>query len=207
MRMKPVVRLERGGLGLDEAGRGPLAGPVVVAAVWLPETFDVAGLDDSKKLSRARRDEAATRIREEAAYAVEIVDVDDIDRLNILWASMEGMRRAWSRIRSLVPGDAIAYVDGDRVPPGLEGRHYHVVKGDGRMACIAAASILAKTTRDALMTEFADRYPEYGFERHFGYATPEHLGLLRRHGPCPLHRRTFSPVREMVLQPCLAFDA
>ena len=207
MKPKPAIRLETGGIGLDEAGRGPLAGPVVVAAVWLPETFDVLGLDDSKKLTPARREEAAERIRGEAVYAIEIVAVDEVDRLNILWASMEGMRRAWSRVWPQVPAGTVAYVDGNRVPPGVEGPQCAVIRGDGTMASIAAASILAKTTRDALMVQYGSEYPEYGFERHFGYATPEHLAAIRRHGPCPLHRRTFSPVRELVLQPCLAFDA
>lgn len=195
-----------GAVGIDEAGRGPLAGPVVAAAVILPRGFPTDGIDDSKKLSPAERDVQAERIRGVASWAVAVVDVEEIDRLNILWASMRAMEIAFAGLDRMA--DRVV-VDGDRIPPGLA--HLQgcraVVDGDAKIACIAAASILAKTTRDALMQDLAEVHPGYGFERHFGYATPEHLRALRELGPCPIHRRSFSPVKEMVLQPCLTFDA
>lgn len=186
--------------GADEAGRGPLAGPVVAAAVILPEGFDVEGLDDSKKLDPQRREELAERVLAGAIYAIEAAEPEEIDRLNILHASMAAMSRAIARI-----GPPKVYVDGNRLPPGLACEAEAVVKGDGKMACIAAASILAKTTRDRLMKEMEGRYPGYGFDRHFGYPTPEHLQALRTLGPCAIHRRSFGPVREAD-QRCLTFD-
>ncbi|HRI44161.1 MAG TPA: ribonuclease HII [Fimbriimonadaceae bacterium] len=195
-----------GTAGIDEAGRGPLAGPVVAAAVVLPRGFPVHGIDDSKRLAPSEREELAERIRDGATWSVAVVDVEEIDRLNILWASMRAMEIAFS---GLVIEAGRVVIDGDRIPPGLA--HLDgcraIVDGDAKIACIAAASILAKTARDALMRGLAEEHPGYGFERHFGYATPEHLRALRELGPCPIHRRTFSPVKEMVLQPCLIFDA
>lgn len=185
--------------GADEAGRGPLAGPVVAAAVILPEGFDITGLNDSKKLDAATRDRLAERIFANAIYAIEAAEPDEIDRLNILHASMAAMARAIARISPVK-----VYVDGNRLPPGLTCEAEAVVKGDGKVACIAAASILAKTTRDRLMVEYGATYPGYGFERHFGYPTPEHLACLRDLGPCAIHRRSFAPVREAD-QPCLIF--
>lgn len=184
--------------GADEAGRGPLAGPVVAAAVILPDGFNLRGINDSKKLTAAKREELAQRIKADAFWAVEFAEVEEIDRLNILHASMAAMSRA---IRRLNPEQA--FIDGNRLPPDLPCPGTAVVKGDGKYACIAAASILAKTARDNALVELAAVYPEYGFERHFGYPTPEHLELLRKHGPCPVHRRSFAPVSELLFQPCL----
>ncbi len=177
--------------GLDEAGRGPLAGPVVAAAVVLPEGFDVCGLNDSKQLDLATRLELEIRIKEGAVWSVCFVEPDEIDQLNILWASMAAMERAYFKL-DVVP--AQTFVDGNRVPKALLGCGQAVVKGDAKLACIAAASILAKTARDRYMAEMACMHPEYGFERHFGYPTPEHLEALRKHGPCAIHRRSFGPV-------------
>jgi len=201
--MKPRKLLDHypGVAGADEAGRGPLAGPVVAAAVILPEGFDVSGLDDSKKLDKAARAHHAARIMAGAVYAIEMADVDEIDRLNILHASMAAMSRAIARI---MPPKV--YVDGNRLPPNLTCEGETVIKGDGKIACIAAASILAKTTRDRVMVEMSATYIGYGFENHYGYATPEHLEALRRIGPCAIHRRSFAPVRDHE-QACLIFDA
>jgi len=186
--------------GADEAGRGPLAGPVVAAAVILRCDFDIAGLDDSKRLDAATREALAERIKASSVYAIEAADPDEIDRLNILHASMAAMARAIARV-----SPPKVYVDGNRLPPGLGCEAEAVVKGDGKIACIAAASILAKVTRDRMMVEMGTRYPGYGFERHFGYPTPEHLAALRSLGPCPIHRRSFAPVQE-ASQPCLTFE-
>lgn len=193
-------------MGIDEAGRGPLAGPVVAAAVILPRRFPVQGIDDSKRLTPSEREDLADRIRQGASWAVAVVEVEEIDRLNILWASMKAMEIAFTGVDA--DADRVV-VDGDRIPPGLAhlDRCRAIVDGDAKIACIAAASILAKTARDGLMRDLAEKHPGYGFERHFGYATPEHLRALRELGPCPIHRRTFSPIKEMVLQPCLIFDA
>lgn len=180
-----------GAAGLDEAGRGPLAGPVVAAAVVLPPRFKLSGIDDSKKLSPLQRQAAAERIRKSCVWSVAIVDHQRIDQINILWAAMQAMEEAFSLLNL---GECRVLVDGDRVPRALTGRAEAIVSGDALYACIAAASIIAKVTRDAMMTEMATVYPEYGFERHFGYATPEHLEALREHGPCPIHRRSFAPV-------------
>ena len=189
--------------GVDEAGRGPLAGPVVVAAVILPREFDVSGLDDSKKLSHSLRLSEADRIMQQANWALVVVEPAVIDRKNILRASLDGMADA---LRALSRRPVRALVDGNRLPHYTDAPVAAIVKGDGKYACIAAASILAKTERDRIMCEYASEYPEYGFELHFGYGTPEHLEALREHGPCPIHRRSFHPVSDMVNQPCLIFD-
>lgn len=183
-------------MGIDEAGRGPLAGPVVVAAVMLPEGFDRTGLNDSKKLKPAQREALALRIREGASWAVEVVPPGEIDRLNILGATLLGMTHAAFALR----GWERALIDGSTIPPDLRGRAECVVKGDGKIAEIAAASILAKTTRDALMVAMEEVHPGYGFAAHFGYPTPSHLEALARLGPCPEHRRSFAPVREAALR-------
>ena len=190
-----------GAIGTDEAGRGPLAGPVVAAAVLLPAGFDVKGINDSKKLDHHRREELFVRIMEGGIVAVERAEPDEIDRLNILWASMAAMERALWAIAN--QGNYI-YVDGNRLPKQMPLDGQAVVKGDGKYACIAAASIVAKVTRDRLMVAYAAEYPEYGFERHFGYPTPEHLEAVRKFGPCPIHRRSFAPIRDYE-QPCLTF--
>src|SRR4051812_10609510 len=185
--------------GLDEAGRGPLAGPVVAAAVILPKGFRYAGIDDSKKLDAKKRAELEIRIKAKAIYAVEVAEVEEIDRINILWASMAAMRRAYEKLGCT----AAIYVDGHIIPPGLSGTA--VIDGDAKIVCIAAASILAKTARDRIMTAYAEQYPDYGFERHFGYSTPEHFRALAKFGPCPIHRRSFAPCR-VDEQACLIFD-
>lgn len=185
-----------GAVGLDEAGRGPLAGPVVAAAVWLPDDFDLSGLNDSKALTEERRNRLEARIREHARFAVAHCSPQEIDRLNILEASMEAMRRAH---RALASAGEV-FVDGNRVPSGMNG--VAVVKGDAKLACIAAASILAKNERDRIMRGLDAAYPGYGFASHFGYPTPEHLVALRTLGPCPIHRRSFGPVSDC-LQPGL----
>jgi ribonuclease HII len=178
--------------GVDEAGRGPLAGPVVAAAAILPEGMDLDGIDDSKKLDAVVREALADRIRGQAIWAIAEIDVAQIDRDNILWATMRAMERA---VADLPQAPAEVWVDGNRVPPGLASIGRAIVDGDALHACIAAASIIAKCHRDALMRAYHEQYPQYGFDRHFGYATPEHLAALAEHGPCPIHRRSFAPVR------------
>ncbi len=180
--------------GVDEAGRGPLVGAVVVAAVVLHPTRRPKGLADSKTLTEARRETLALRIRERAlAYAVCVVEADEIDRLNILQATLAGMSRA---VAALQPRPELALVDGNRLPRDLPCEGRAIVGGDASDPAISAASILAKTTRDRLMRELDAIHPEYGFARHKGYPTAEHLLALERHGPLPMHRRSFAPVRE-----------
>ncbi|MEO8486162.1 MAG: ribonuclease HII [Betaproteobacteria bacterium] len=179
--------------GVDEAGRGPLAGPVVAAAVILDPNRPIRGLADSKVLTPVRREVLAGRIRERAqAYAVALACVDEIDAINILQASMLAMRRAVEAL-NIVPEQVL--VDGNRCPD-VRGAVRAIVKGDRDVPSISAASILAKTWRDALCVELDREYPAYGFARHKGYATPEHLAALALHGPCPAHRRTFAPVLQ-----------
>jgi len=185
--------------GVDEAGRGPLAGPVVAAAVILPEEFDSEGIDDSKKLDRETRERLAERIKAECRWAVAFAEVDEIDRLNILWATMAAMERALGQL-GVVPSKAL--IDGNRLPRSLPCPGEAIVDGDAKVVCIAAASILAKTARDAHLRELDSVYPGYGFAKHYGYATPEHLAALRELGPCAQHRRSFAPCRPEE-QPCL----
>ena len=180
--------------GVDEAGRGPLAGPVLVAAVILDPTRPIAGLADSKLLSPARREELALCIRASAhAFAICAVEVEEIDQLNILHATMAGMSRAL-RALAMLPG--LALIDGNRLPRDLPCRGRAVIGGDASEAAISAASILAKTERDRLMTAMDSIHPGYGFARHKGYSTAAHLVALRQLGPCPQHRRSFAPVRD-----------
>lgn len=178
--------------GVDEAGRGPLAGPVVAAAVILDPDVPIPGLQDSKKLTAARRDLLAVQIRERAlAWSVAWCDREEIDTLNILHASMLAMTRAVSGL-GCTPVHVV--VDGNRcprVPMSVEA----IVRGDSSVAAISAASILAKVERDALMQHLHAQYPQYGFDRHKGYPTALHLARLREHGPSPQHRRSFAPVR------------
>lgn len=179
--------------GVDEAGRGPLAGPVVIAAVILDRARPIRGLADSKTLTAARREILALRIRERAiAWHVEFVEVNVIERLNILQATLYGMERA---IAALRPAPLRALVDGNHLPRELccEGRA--IINGDALVPAISAASILAKVARDAHLATFDAHWPGYGFAAHKGYATPEHLAALRLLGPCPQHRRNFAPVR------------
>jgi ribonuclease HII len=180
--------------GVDEAGRGPLAGPVVAAAVILdPGKRKIRGLRDSKVVPPPRREELAARIREHAvAWAIGTADVGEIDTLNILWATMLAMRRA---VEALAVAPHEVLVDGDRVPR-VGCPAFPIVKGDRDIAVISAASIIAKVTRDAMLVEFDREYPQYGFAQHKGYATPEHLAALDRHGPCPIHRKSFAPVAQ-----------
>ncbi len=179
--------------GVDEAGRGPLAGPVVAAAVILDPAAPIEGLADSKVLTAARRDVLAVAIRSRAlAWCVALADVAEIDALNILGATMLAMRRA---VDGLATAPDEALIDGNRCPP-LACRARAIVKGDRDVASISAASILAKTARDAMLVELDARYPAYGFARHKGYPTPDHLAALARFGPCPAHRRSFAPVAQ-----------
>ena len=174
--------------GADEAGAGPLAGAVYAGAVILPAGLVIDGLNDSKKVSEKRREALFDVIRTEAvAWAVASVDEAEIDAINILNARLKAMDLA---IRALDPAPEYALIDGNR-DRGITIPHETVVKGDGRSASIAAASILAKVSRDRYMLEMAERYPEYEFERHKGYPTKRHYELLRKYGPCPIHRKTF----------------
>ena len=179
--------------GIDEAGRGPLAGPVVAAAVILDPARRVKGLRDSKVMTPEQREIVAADIRVKAiAWAVASSDVGEIDTLNILRATLLAMRRA---VEALAVRPAEALIDGDHCPE-LTCRAYAIVKGDRDVPAISAASIIAKTTRDALLHDLDREYPMYGFARHKGYGTPEHLAALDRHGPCPHHRRSFAPVLQ-----------
>jgi ribonuclease HII len=178
--------------GVDEAGRGPLAGPVYAAAVILDPARRVNGLADSKVLTAERREVLAGRIKQRAiAWAVAQASVEEIDHINILRASLLAMRRA---VEALKTQPHEAWVDG-QMCPDLACRSRAIVDGDAKHKMISAASILAKTARDAEMCALHERYPQYGFHRHKGYSTPEHLNALRRLGPCDLHRRSFDPVR------------
>ena len=184
--------------GIDEAGRGPLAGPVVAAAVILDPQRPIDGLDDSKKLTARRRAALAVEIREKAvAWAVAEASVAEIDRLNILQASLLAMQRAVSGL-GVTPQKAL--VDGNKCPV-LNCPVEAIVGGDGKIAAIAAASILAKTVRDAQMLELHLLHPQYGFDRHKGYPTALHLAALREHGISPVHRRSYGPVAQYVLFP------
>jgi ribonuclease HII len=180
--------------GIDEAGRGPLAGPVVVAAVVFPPgRTPVNGLADSKQLTPDRREELFPRILERAlAWHVVSVEVGDIDRLNIYHATMLGMRLA---LEAVAHAADCARIDGNAVPRGLCRPAQAIVGGDASERCIMAASILAKVTRDRQMRALHAQWPQYGFDEHKGYSTPAHLAALRAHGPCPQHRRSFAPVR------------
>ncbi len=183
--------------GVDEAGRGPLAGPVVAAAVILDPRRPIEGLADSKTLTAARREALAREIRRHAsAHAVAQADVAEIDALNILHATMLAMRRAVEAL-GVAPDEVL--VDGNRCPD-VAYRVRAIVKGDRDVAAISAASILAKTVRDALLVELDAAYPAYGFAQHKGYPTPEHLAALARHGPCPAHLRSFAPVAQRTLE-------
>ena len=179
--------------GVDEVGRGPLAGPVVAAAVVLDRARPIEGIADSKVLSAKRREELAEEIRCGArAWALGRAEVEEVDRLNVLGATLLAMHRA---VVGLAIRPDVAYVDGN-LAPALPCATVTVVGGDARLAAIGAASILAKVERDAEMCALAERYGNYGFERHKGYATAAHLDALDRWGPTPVHRRSFAPVRS-----------
>ena len=183
--------------GVDEAGRGPLVGSVVAAAVILDPARSIVGLADSKKLRPAVRERLAIEIREKAiAWSVAEASAQEIDKINILQATMLAMRRA---IEGLQVSPAHALIDGNRIPSGLLCSAEAIVKGDAKEAAISAASILAKTVRDAQMALLDARYPQYGFAQHMGYPTPVHLAALKVHGPIPEHRRSFGPVAQCPL--------
>lgn len=174
--------------GIDEAGRGPLAGPVVAGAVVLPKDCEILFLNDSKKLSEKRREELFLEIQEKAVtWSVGIVGPDVIDEINILQATYEAMRRAiggLSGVPDILLNDAVTI-------PGVQIMQVPIIKGDAKSVSIAAASILAKVTRDHMMAEYDTLFPEYGFAKHKGYGTAVHIGAIKEFGPCPIHRRTF----------------
>jgi ribonuclease HII len=179
--------------GIDEAGRGPLAGPVVAAAVILDPARKIRGLRDSKVMTPEQRTHVAAEIRAKAiAWAFAASDVGEIDALNILRATLLAMRRA---VEALAVQPIEALIDGDHCPQ-LACPAYAIIKGDRDVPAISAASIIAKTTRDAMLVLLDLEYPMYGFARHKGYGTPEHLAALDLHGPCPAHRRSFAPVLQ-----------
>lgn len=182
--------------GVDEVGRGPLAGPVVTAAVIFHGRRYPAGLDDSKRLAASERNRLYTEILEAATVSVAIASTARIDRMNILRASLWAMTQA---IGGLADAPDHVLVDGNMLPPDLACTAETVIGGDALSVSIAAASIVAKVTRDRLMTNLGREFPLYGFEQHMGYSTPGHFEALRLHGPCPHHRRSFAPVREQQL--------
>ena len=183
--------------GVDEAGRGPLAGPVVAAAVILDPKRRIRGLDDSKVLSAKKREALYDKIVERSlAWCVASASVEEIDALNILHATMLAMKRAVEGL-SIMP--TLAKIDGNRCPT-LSVRSEAIVSGDALVPCISAASIIAKVTRDRMLLDLHQTFPMYGFDAHAGYGTPQHLLALREHGPCAHHRRSFAPVREAHLR-------
>ena len=181
--------------GVDEVGRGCLAGPVVAAAVILDPNRPIKGLRDSKKLSAKKRDELAEEIKEQAlAWSVAAMGPEVIDKINILQATLEAMKAA---VEKLPIEPDFVQVDGNKLPK-WKWLSEAVVKGDDKVEWISAASIIAKTTRDAYMCKIAELYPQYGFEHHVGYGTAEHIKALKAYGPTPIHRKTFAPVREVI---------
>ena len=187
--------------GVDEVGRGPLAGPVVAAAVILPAGIEIEGLADSKKLSSIRRDELFDEIiRLEIPCAVGIIDNEEIDRLNILKASLLAMRKA---VTDLKATPEIVLVDGDYPIPKIPHPQLSIINGDNLCDSIAAASIVAKVTRDRIMDRYEKMFPAFTFSKHKGYSTVTHLSELKIHGPCDIHRKSFKPVAELVEQHAL----
>jgi len=195
--------------GVDEAGRGPLAGPVYAAAVILHPQQPIAGLADSKKLTAAKRQTLAEQIRQYArGWCIASASVAEIDSLNILQATMLAMRRACEGLGEQGVRPERILIDGNRIPAGLPCPAQALVKGDSLVPAISAASILAKTARDAYCLQLHAQYPHYAFDVHKGYGTAQHLRLLREHGPCPAHRRSFAPVRQLLAQGgCTDVDA
>lgn len=192
---RPVSRLPV--CGVDEAGRGPWAGPVVAAAAILDPEAAPPGLNDSKKLSAARRETLFAALADCAEIGVGVATVEEIDRLNILQASFLAMRRA---VAALPRAPGCALIDGRHVPAGLPCPAEAVVRGDGRSLSIAAASIVAKVTRDAMMAALAAAHPEYGWERNAGYGVPAHAAALAAHGVTPHHRRSFAPIHKILCE-------
>ena len=189
-------------VGLDEAGRGPMAGPLVVGAVIFPQGYYNDKINDSKKLSEKKREELYQIIIQEAlAYQIEIIDVADVDRLNVYQASKKGMIDAIDHL-SIRPDYALT----DAMPLGDVIEHQAIVKGDAKSLSIGAASILAKVTRDHIMNDYAKIYPEYGFEKHKGYPTKQHKEALKTYGVTPIHRRSFQPVIDVLNQQMSLFD-
>ena len=189
--------------GVDEAGRGPLAGPVVAAAVLLSKPRP-SGLDDSKKLTAARRAELETIIKRRCQWAVGVVEVDDIDRLNIFGATMLAMTLAVDALSAKLGSEPMeVLIDGNMTPAGRRPEWRWparaIVGGDAIEPCISAASIIAKEHRDRMMDAAAQHYPHYGWEKNKGYGTPDHMAALQVHGPTPLHRKSFAPVAQMLL--------
>jgi len=197
MKSKPLISLLLSdAIGVDEAGRGPWAGPVTVAAVLLDPLNPIEGLNDSKALTEARRKALFPIIQQQAlAYSIQTISAEEIDRMDILRATFEGMRRA---VRAVwVPGRT-ALIDGNLVPPEFPCGASAVVKGDAKVAAIAAASILAKVSRDLYMEELEGRFPGYGFAQHKGYGTAAHQRALAELGPCLEHRKSFKPVARLL---------
>lgn len=189
-------------VGLDEAGRGPMAGPLVVGAVIFPQGYYNDKINDSKKLTEKKREELYQIIIQEAlAYQIEIIDVADVDRLNVYQASKKGMIDAIDHL-SIRPDYALT----DAMPLGDVIEHQAIVKGDAKSLSIGAASILAKVTRDRIMNDYAKIYPEYGFEKHKGYPTKQHKEALKAYGVTPIHRRSFQPVIDVLNQQMSLFD-
>lgn len=182
--------------GVDEVGRGPLAGPVVAAAVILPYEIEIAGIDDSKKLTAARREEIFDEIiQREIVCAIGIIDNETIDQINIHKASLMAMRKA---VTDLKQKPEFVLVDGNHTVPNIAQPQYAIVGGDATCKAISAASIIAKVTRDKIMEKYQTIYPDFSFAQHKGYPTPAHLEELRLHGPCDIHRRSFKPVADLV---------
>ena len=181
--------------GIDEAGRGPLAGPVVAAAVILLSKINIPDLNDSKKLSPKKREELFPKIQEmSVAYSVAAIDQEVIDEINILQAARLAMKKAVEKLK-ITPG--LLLIDGNqKIDSNLN--QWAIVKGDSRSLTIAAASVLAKVTRDRIMDDYHKLYPQYGFDRHKGYGTKLHRNLIQEHGPCPIHRKTFKGVSEYI---------
>ncbi|MZG52958.1 MAG: ribonuclease HII [Nitrospinae bacterium] len=181
--------------GVDEAGRGPLAGPVVAAAVIFSSSIDIAGLDDSKKLSAKKREALFPKIQEKAiAYGMSVVDPEVIDEINILQAARLAMKQA---VDQLNPVPDLLLIDGNqKIESSLD--QWAIIKGDSKSLSIAAASVLAKVTRDRIMEDYHKLYPQYQFDRHKGYGTKLHRTLIQEHGPCPIHRSTFKGVSEHI---------
>ncbi len=175
--------------GIDEAGRGPLAGPVVVASVIMPEDSMIEGVNDSKKISEKKREKLYDQIIEEAiSYSISIIGQEEIDEINILNATKKGLTDSLKELKvkpDLIIVDALAHIDTLGIP------YESIIKGDAKCYSISAASILAKVTRDRIMREWAAIYPQYGFEQHKGYGTAKHISAIKEYGPCPIHRRTF----------------
>ena len=180
--------------GVDEAGRGPLAGPVTAAAVILPKDANIPYLNDSKQLTPKKREELFEIIKKEAlAYSVFSADSDTIDKVNILQATFIAMSES---VKSLNAIPDLCLIDGNHKIPGLTLKQEAIIDGDAKSAAVAAASILAKVTRDRIMLDCAQNFPQYGFEKHKGYGTKAHLEALKKFGPCPIHRRSFAPVKQ-----------